>query len=346
MASAPIVGGKRRAVLASHLLAVRGGTVSTKPFEYAAKRDYAGKTAAIIGGGVIGASWAALFAANGLNVVISDPDPDIETKAHARIAAALPTLVALGHAPFDVGERIRFVDDHAHAAADAFLVQECGPERPGFKQGVWEVIESAAPADALLCSSSAGIPASLQQTEMRDHTRLLIAHPINPPHRMPLVEVVPTPTTDPEVTARAVAFYDGLGKVTRVIRKEVPGFVANRLQAAIFRECVALVRSGVVTIDELDDIVTTSLGVRLASAGPFLSLHLGGEEGGLPHAIAQLGPPMERLWETLDVAHFDSVTRDLIARQAYQSYGAWPIEQLAQSREAKEIAVLNALAEA
>lgn len=219
--------------------------MSTKPFEYAAKRDYAGTTAAIIGGGVIGASWAALFAANGLNVVISDPDPDIEAKAHARIAAALPTLVALGHAPFDIAERVRFVDDHAHAVAGAFLVQECGPERPGFKQGVWEVVEGAVPADALLCSSSAGIPASLQQTEMRDHTRLLIAHPINPPHRMPLVEVVPTPTTDPEVTARAVAFYDGLGKVTRVIRKEVPGFVVNRLQAAIFRECVALVRGGV-----------------------------------------------------------------------------------------------------
>ncbi len=204
--------------------------MSTKPFEYAAKLDYAGKTAAIIGGGVIGASWAALFAANGLNVVISDPDPDIETKAHARIAAALPTLVALGHAPFDIAERVRFV--------------------------------------------------------------------------------------------------------------------VNRLQAAIFRECVALVRGGVVTIDELDDIVTTSLGVRLASSGPFLSLHLGGEDGGPPHSIAQLGPPMERLWETLDVVHFDPATLDLIARQADQSYGAWPIEQLAQIREAKEIAVLNALAEA
>ncbi len=320
--------------------------MSTKPFDYAAKLEHAGKTAAIIGGGVIGASWAALFAANGLNVVISDPDPDIETKARTRIVAAMPALVALGHAAFDIAERVRFVDDHAHAVADAFIVQECGPERPGFKQGLWEVVEGAAPAEALLCSSSAGIPASLQQIEMHDHRRLLVAHPVNPPHRMPLVEVVPTPTTDPEVTARAVAFYDGLGKVTRVIRKEVPGFVANRLQAAIFRECVALVRGGVVTIDELDDIVTTSLGVRLATSGPFLSLHLGGGDGGLPHSIEQLGPPMERLWETLDVAHFDSVTRELIARQADQSYGTWPIDQLAETREAREIAVLKALAEA
>ncbi|WP_294253867.1 3-hydroxyacyl-CoA dehydrogenase NAD-binding domain-containing protein [uncultured Sphingomonas sp.] len=318
--------------------------MSTKPFDYAAGPDYAGRTAAIIGGGVIGASWAALFAANGLNVVISDPDPDIETKARTRIVAAMPALVALGHAPFDIAARVRFVDDHAHAVADAFIVQECGPERPGFKQGVWEVVEGAAPAEALLCSSSAGIPASLQQIEMRDHGRLLIAHPINPPHRMPLVEVVPTPTTDPEVTARAVAFYDALGKVTRVIRKEVPGFVANRLQAAIFRECVALVSGGVVTIDELDDIVTTSLGVRLATSGPFLSLHLNGGDGGLPHSIEQLGPPMERLWESLEIATFDPVTRELIARQADQSYGAWPIAQLARTGEAREIAVLNALA--
>ena len=307
--------------------------------------DYAGKTATIIGGGVIGASWAALFAANGMSVVISDPDPTIASRATAMIQAAVPALAALGYPPFDIARRVRFESDTALAVADAFLVQECGPERPGFKQGLWEVIEAAAPRDALLCSSSSGIPASLQQTEMRDQTRLLVGHPFNPPHLMPLVEVAPTPTTDPDVVDRAVAFYDAMGKVTRVIRKEVPGFVANRLQAAIFRECVSLVSSGVVTIDELDDIVTTSLGVRWATSGPFLSFHLGGGEGGLSHFVEHLGPPMEQLWATLGAPCFDQATKDMITRQAARSYGACSLTQLAQTRDAREIAVINALTE-
>jgi ketoreductase RED1 len=312
----------------------------------ATSRDYAGKTASIIGGGVIGASWAALFAANGMTVVIADPDPDIAPKATAIIAAALPALIALGHPPFDIADRIRFDADTARAVADAFIVQECGPERPGFKQALWEMIEAAAPADALLCSSSSGIPASLQQVEMADPTRLIIGHPFNPPHLMPLVEVVPTPTTDPAVIARTVAFYDAMGKVTRVIRKEVPGFVANRLQAAIFRECVSLVNGGVVTIGELDDIVTTSLGVRWATSGPFLSFHLGGGAGGLPHFVEHLGPPMEQLWQTLGQPTFDQATKALIAAQADTAYGVRSIEDLAEARDAKEVAVITALADA
>lgn len=259
--------------------------------------------------------------------------------------AAVPALAALGYAPFDITQRVRFESDIALAVADAFVVQECGPERPGFKQGLWEVVEAAAPRDALLCSSSSGIPASLQHTEMRDQTRLLVGHPFNPPHLMPLVEVAPTPTTDPDVVDRAVAFYDAMGKVTRVVRKEVPGFVANRLQAAMFRECVSLVSGGVVTIDELDDIVTTSLGLRWATAGPFLSFHLGGGAGGLSHFVEHLGPPMEQLWATLGAPCFSQATKDLITRQAAQSYGAFSVAQLAKSRDVREIAVINALAD-
>ncbi len=314
--------------------------METKQFEFA------GKTAVIIGGGVIGASWAALFAANGLRVILSDPDPEIASKATAIIDAALPALEALGFERFDIAERVSFESDNAKAVAHAFLVQECGPERAAFKQALWKAIEIAAPTDALLCSSSSGIPASVQQAEMADKSRLVIGHPFNPPHLMPLVEVVPTPETDPEVTARAVAFYDAIGKVTRVIRKEVPGFVANRLQAAIFRESVHLVAQGVVSLDELDDIVTTSLGIRWATCGPFLSFHLGGGAGGLAHFIEHLGPPMEALWKTLGQPSFDAQTKALIAKQVDASYGSCSIELLAEARDAKEVAVINGLAKA
>jgi ketoreductase RED1 len=307
--------------------------------------EFAGKTATIIGGGVIGASWAALFAANGLNVIISDPDPEIAAKATAIIASALPSLQALGFAPFEISERVRFESDNATAVAGAAIVQECAPERLDFKQALWKLIEASAPADALLCSSSSSIPASAQQTQMADQTRLIIGHPFNPPHLMPLVEVVPTPTTDPEVTVRAVAFYDAMGKVTRVIRKEVGGFVANRLQAAIFQECVYLVSQGVVTIDELDDIVTNSLGVRWATSGPFLSFHLGGGAGGLAHFVEHLGPPMEQLWKNLGQPTFDEPTKALIAKQAEASYGSCSIANLSRLRDEKEIAVINGMAE-
>ena len=169
---------------------------------------YAGKTAVVIGGGVIGASWAALFLVNRLKVIISDPDPEIESKAKALITAALPALKALGYETTDVEANLSFEKNNAQAVAAADIVQECAPEKVEFKQALWKTIEEAAPKHALLFSSSSTIPASAQFTQMVDQSRLLIGHPFNPPHLMPLVEVVPTPKTDPEITAEALAFYE------------------------------------------------------------------------------------------------------------------------------------------
>ena len=306
---------------------------------------YVGKTAVIIGGGVIGASWAALFLVNGLKVVISDPDPEIATKAKALITAAVPALAALGYAAPDVDSNISFEKDNARAVASADIVQECAPERVDFKQALWKAIEAAAPKNALLFSSSSTIPASVQFTQMADPSRLLIGHPFNPPHLMPLVEVVPTPKTDPALTARAVEFYRVMGKVALEIKKEIPGFVANRLQAAIFQESVFLVAEGVVTLDQLDDVMTSSLGVRWATSGPFLSFHLGGGPGGLTHFIDHLGPPMEQAWAHLGKATFDEKTKALLAEQLAASYGASSFYALSEIRDDKEVAVINGLAQ-
>ncbi|KUR79792.1 3-hydroxyacyl-CoA dehydrogenase NAD-binding domain-containing protein [Novosphingobium sp. FSW06-99] len=303
----------------------------------------AGKTVAIIGGGVIGASWAALFLVNGLKVIISDPDPDIAAKAGATIDAALHSLVALGYAAQEYGTRLSFEQDNRLAVAAADFVQECAPERVEFKQALWQAIEAAAPAHALLLSSSSSIPASVQAAKMADPGRLVIGHPFNPPHLMPLLEVVPSPQTSDTVTARARAFYRDIGKVALVLRKEISGFVANRLQAAIFQESVYLVAQGVVTLDELDDVVTSSLGIRWATSGPFLSFHLGGGPGGLTHFIDHLGPPLEQSWATLGKAAFDAPTKALLAEQVARSYGTEAFSALAETRDAKEIAVINGL---
>ena len=310
-----------------------------------ASTSYAGKTAAIIGGGVIGASWAALFLVHGLKVIVSDPDPDIESKARSTVDAALPALRALGYEVPDVEAMLSFEKDNSRAVANAAIVQECAPERVDFKQALWKTIEAAAPKDALLCSSSSTIPASAQFTQMADRSRLLVGHPFNPPHLMPLVEVVPTPQTDPQITARALAFYNAMGKVALEVKKEIPGFVANRLQAAIFQESVFLVTEGVVTLSELDDVVTNSLGIRWATSGPFLSFHLGGGPGGLAHFLEHLGPPMELAWKNLGKAELDAATQALLGDQLRSSYGASSFAALSETRDAKEVAVINGLAQ-
>jgi ketoreductase RED1 len=180
---------------------------------------YARSTAAIIGGGVIGASWAALFLVNRLSVVVSDPDPDIVTKVRGTVAAALPALADLGFEVDDVETNLSFEQDHAAAVAGADLVQECGPERLGFKQALWLAIEAALPQHALLCSSSSTIPASVQSAHMADRSRVLIGHPFNQPYLMSLVEVVAAPLTNPTLIARGLDFCNGVGKVALEIKR-------------------------------------------------------------------------------------------------------------------------------
>jgi ketoreductase RED1 len=310
------------------------------------KRPVSGMTAVVIGGGVIGASWAALFLVNGLKVVLSDPDAAIGNQVRGIIQAALPALQALGYEVLDAMRQLSFQSDTAKAVAQADVVQECGPETVTFKRALWKTVEAAAPKDALLCSSSSTIPASVQYTEMVDRSRLLIGHPFNPPHLMPLVEVVPSPETQADIVARALSFYRSVGKVALEIKKEIPGFVANRLQAAIFQEAVYLVAEGVVTLDQLDDIVTSSLGIRWATSGPFLSFHLGGGLGGLAHFIDHLGPAMEAAWGHLGKARLDGVTKTLLLHQLAESYGAGSFPHLAEVRDSKEVAVIRGLAQA
>jgi ketoreductase RED1 len=310
------------------------------------KRPVSRMTAVVVGGGVIGASWTALFLVNGLKVVLSDPDPAIADQVRGIIQSALPALQALGYQVLDVQRQLAFQSDTALAVAQADIVQECGPETVAFKTALWKTVEAAAPKEALLCSSSSTIPASTQYTEMQDRSRLLICHPFNPPHLMPLVEVVPSPQTQPDIVARALSFYRSIGKVALEIKKEIPGFVANRLEAAIFQEAVYLVAEGVVTMDQLDDIVTSSLGIRWATSGPFLSFHLGGGPGGLGHFVDHLGPAMEAAWAHLGKARLDGVTKTLLLHQLAESYGGGSFPHLAEVRDSKEVAVIKGLAQA
>ena len=302
----------------------------------------------VVGAGVIGASWVALFLANGLKVTVQDPRAGVDAEVRGyvdRASEALralglnDTLIASGH------ERLSFEPDLERAVAHADLIQENGPERIDFKRDLWKRIAAAAPKHALLLSSSSALPASAQAKEMEAPERMLIGHPFNPPHIIPLVEVVPGAKTSPEAVADAVAFYAALGKVPQVVRKEIGGFVANRLQAAIFRECVSLVAQGVVTVDELDNIVTHSVGLRWAVGGPFASFHLGGGDDGMRGFVRQFGPGLEARWRSMEgTVAFDEATSTMLFDQSDAAFGSRTRAALEAERDERQIAILKVLA--
>jgi len=297
----------------------------------------------VIGAGVIGASWTALFLAHGLTVVVNDPRSDVETIVRDYIRNNLSTLKELGLPTDNLEKKLSFEANLEASVAGADLVQENGPERIEFKQDLWERIGKVVGAHALMLSSSSAKTATEQALKMSRPGRLLVGHPFNPPHLIPLVEVVPGEKTSPEAVDDAVAFYAALGKVPRVVRKEMPGFVANRLQRAIFRECCYLVIQGVVKVDELDDIVTSSIGLRWAADGPFRSFHLGGGAGGFKSFFKQFGPGLNEAWKNMAPVNLDEAAQDKIIAQAEASFAAQPPEQLESERDARQLAIIRAL---
>ena len=295
----------------------------------------------IVGAGVIGTSWAALMLAHGHEVTINDPAPNVEAQVLHDLADIAPTLAALGLPTEGLTDALSFNADLKTAVAQADAVQENGPERLDLKHQIWSTIEGAAPAHALFLTSTSGIPATEIAKALRQPGRLVVGHPFNPPHLLPLVEIVPGEKTSDDTLDRARRFYAKLGKKPVVLGKEIPGFVANRLQSALFRECVYLVTQGVVTEQELDEIVTSSIGLRWAVGGPFLSFHLGGGHGGLPHFLEQFGPSLENGWSRQVIPSIDPPTVAVLTEQAAH-FGA-SIDELAAERDRGQIAVLTAL---
>ncbi|MGX5208099.1 3-hydroxyacyl-CoA dehydrogenase NAD-binding domain-containing protein [Streptomyces violaceus] len=303
------------------------------------------RTAAVIGAGTIGLSWATLFAAHGLTVRVTDPRPDLAEAVAEALDRNAPQLAARGLDVTGLADRVHIAADVAEAVRDADVVQENGPERVEFKRDLFATLVREAPDHALLLSSSSAIPSSAFTRELPDEAsaRVLIGHPFNPPHLVPLVEVVPGQRTGEDAVQDAVDFYTSVGRTPVVERKEIPGFVGNRLQNALSREAVYLVEQGVVTPEDLDKVMTNSLGLRWATVGPFLGSHLGGGPGGYRHMAEHIGASMKQLWAGLGTPSQNAEEQERLIEAVEKAYGSSTYPELTETRDRRQLAVLSAL---
>jgi len=270
---------------------------------------------ALVGTGVIGASWATLFLAKGLDVIATDTAPEAEAKLRATVARQWAAMETLGLTPGASQSRLTFTSSLEEAVRDADFIQESGPERLEIKRTLYRAMDEAARPDVVIATSSSGILISEVQVACANRPdRVRVGHPFNPPHLIPLVEVVGGKATSDAAIATAMAFYGAVGKHPIHLRKEVKGHVANRLQAALWREAFALVRDGVASVADIDAAVAHGPGLRWALLGPFLNLHLSGGVGGLEYVLDHLGPPIESWWADMtDVTLDDDLKVKLVA---------------------------------
>src|SRR4051794_41030811 len=289
---------------------------------------------AVIGTGTIGMGWAALFLANGLAVGASDPAPGAETRLRRFISDSWPVLARLRPiAPAPPQDLLTFHPEPEAAAEGADFVQENAPERESVKQALLARIDAVLPEETVIASSSSGLLISRLQSSCRHPERVVLGHPFNPPHLIPLVEVVGGSLTAPETVERAMQFYAAIGKRPIHIRREVPGHVANRLQAALWREAVHLVATGVASVADVDAAISEGPGLRWALMGPHLTFHLGGGAGGMAHFLDQFGPPMESWWTDLGSPSLTPTVRQELTQGVAAETGDRDIAALEAERD-------------
>ncbi|MFD8985894.1 3-hydroxyacyl-CoA dehydrogenase NAD-binding domain-containing protein [Streptomyces sp. NPDC059564] len=299
----------------------------------------------VIGAGTIGLGWIALFLGYGLTVRVNSRREDAPRIVAEGLALFAPYLPEGCGDPAGFAERLSFEPDLERAVADAGVIVENAPENLELKQELYERIGKAAPASALLLSSTSTLSPDDMGARMADSSRLVVGHPFNPPHVVPLVEVVAGERTSEAAVEEAVLFFESVGRVPVVLHKPILAFAANRLQSALLRESVHLVREGVVTLEELDRVVTHSIGLRWATVGPFLAFHLGGGQGGLRKWLGTLGSGLERGWEQLGRPPMDDETIRSLIEQAEAAYGSKTYEEHVKERDAKQTAILRSLCE-
>jgi 3-hydroxyacyl-CoA dehydrogenase len=297
---------------------------------------------AIIGTGVIGASWTALFLGKGLDVIATDIAPNAEAALKRFVEAAWPALKRLGLAPGASQSKLTFTPDLPTAVKGADLVQENGPERIDFKKKLYGQLDQLLPPDVIIASSSSGLTMSEIQSGCASHPeRCVIAHPFNPPHLVPLVEIVGGTKTSEETIERASKFFKSLGKQTIRLNKEVPGHVANRLQAALAREVYHLVADGVVSAADVDTALCWGPGLRWGLMGNMMLNHLGGGQGGIVHFFQQFAGPMTAWWKVLGQPVLTPEVQKKLIDSVHAEVGSRSIDELEAERDEMLLGLLE-----
>jgi 3-hydroxyacyl-CoA dehydrogenase len=289
---------------------------------------------AVVGTGVIGASWTALFLAKGLQVVATDIAPNAETSLKKFVESAWPALERLGVSPGASQLNLKFTSALTQAVAGADLVQENGPERLDFKQKLYKQLDELLPSDVIIASSSSGLKMSDIQLGAASHPeRCVIGHPFNPPHVIPLVEIVGGAKTSEETIRRAEEFYTSIGKKTVRLKKELPGHVANRLQAALAREVYYLIAEDVLSAADIDAALSWGPGLRWGVMGNMMLNHLGGGSGGIEHFFAQFAGPMAASWKALGSPVLTPEVQKKLIDSVHAEVGSRTIEELEADRD-------------
>ena len=301
-------------------------------------------TVACIGGGVIGAGWVARLLENGIDVCVYDPGPDVKATIQAVLANADRAYARLTMAQRPEKGRLSYCDELSQAVSDAQWIIESVPERPDIKHAVYKEIEQHASSEAIIASSTSGIMPSDLQQHMQHPERLLVAHPFNPVYLLPVVELVGGKQTRQDTIEQARHFYQSLGMKPVHVKKEIEAFVADRLLEAIWRESLWLIKDGITTTEELDDIVRFGFGLRYAQMGVFETYRIAGGEAGMRHFLAQFGPCLTWPWTKLmDVPEYNDELVDLIAGQSDEQSGRYSIRELEHIRDDNLVAIMQAL---
>ena len=291
------------------------------------------KRVAVLGAGTIGASWTAWFLARGMSVAVWDPRPEAEAYVRRYIAGSWPAMARIGMVADASPDAWQFVATPDEAVAGAEFVQENAPERLAIKRELYARIDGVLGADAILASSTSGLIMTEMQAGFRSAARFAVGHPFNPPHLIPLVEVVGGKDTAPETIARCMIFYRAIGKKPIHLRKEAPGHLANRLQAALWREAVSAVVTGLASVEDVDTAISAGPGLRWAAMGPHMTFHLGGGEGGMAHMMQQFRPAFETWWASMTTPELtDDTIRQIVEGVAAEARGR-SIAELAAERD-------------
>lgn len=301
--------------------------------------------AAIVGTGLIGSAWAALFLAQGIEVIAVDPAPDAAVRLRRAIAAMIPMLKEIGAtSPNSDFERVRVEAEPGAGFADVHFVQENVPENLELKRAVLERVERWIDPDVIVASSTSALKISDIQANARHPGRCVAGHPINPPHLVPLIEVSGGAGTADSTIEWAMSFYARLGKKPVRLNRDIEGHIAGRLSAALWREAVSLVDQGIAGVTEIDAAVRYGPGLRWATIGPHMTYHLGGGDGGIRHYLAHLGPSQQKRWSDLGTPMLTDTLKDKIAGGVLEETEGRSIEELSDERDRLLAAAIKVLA--